>query len=320
MASLFSKMDRKFLINSDFINDFYQIIPDKVTEDNFILLVHLVSKACDHRTYWKEKCSICNETLINLKKIKTQMYNGVISKKDLQIINERLYWWRSYYKEVVSQYSKAKKYHNEALKYYNEFNNSLKEPLESAKTVQGEHIYEIAIKNKFSNKIKRFYFRSCEISNNALIYLKNECVEHWQELMKFDYEAYWNLSCIINQIGNPNIIIEIKEVKIPVDDILIDFSQFFNYRIGTLHPLKKMTYSEAVSDIEYNAGHGACKGFDEWLLKNLSKKYKTGSVDDTLWFIKTGLKKTFNWWRKYYDMYEKGVMIVEYSNIKRKLK
>lgn len=319
MASLFSKMDKKYSINSDFINDFHKIISDKITEENFILLVHLVSKACDYHAYWKEKCSICNETLINLKKIKTQIYNGAISKKDLQIINERLYWWRSYYKEVIAQYHKAKTYHNEALKYYNGFNNSLREPLDSAKTVKGEHVYEITIKNKFSNKIKRFYFRSCDISNNAyLTYLKNE-FKYWQDLMKFDYEAYWNLSCILNQVDNPNIAIEIKEVKVPTDNILIDFCQFFNYRIGTLHPLKKMTYSEAVSDIEYNAGSGACKGFDEWLLKNLSKKYRKTSVDETLWFIKRELKKTFNWWRKYYDMYEKGVMIVEYSKVKRKL-
>ena len=71
--------------------------------------------------------------------------------------------------------------------------------------------------------------------------------------------------------------------------------------------LQRYTYDEYKEQKEYNYGAGSVKGFKKWLATNLrdvlEHQYKGQEAYD---IVDCDLKRTYNWWNKFFEMYEKG--------------
>lgn len=82
------------------------------------------------------------------------------------------------------------------------------------------------------------------------------------------------------------------------------YSEYLNEK---LLENKRMELHDFISEYEYNAGKGECKGFKAWLCNNweytFAKRYPGRAAEDVISLD----KKTYNYWRKFFDMYEKGI-------------
>lgn len=276
-------------------------------------------EAAKNYFYWKENLKGINETLIDLKKAKTQHYlhkfHGEprpICSYNLQTINEKLYWWRSYYPKALSCYRDAKQDYLEAQKYCLDFANNESKRRVDAKDFKGKYCYRITCKHG-DNWTFVYYVRSSTDyldENNfkdEFEYDMELAVERFgDDLKKFNWNANWELNNTLKFYRSDDIKTTVDKIsEDQCGDVLVDFEEFHAWRKGeSVKEKERLNFYDYVKYKEYNGGPGVCKGFKTWLYSTfrdmLEKQYYGHEGMDV---IELYWKRTIHSWDRYFEMW-----------------
>lgn len=303
MNNLLSSDDRKHL-------------PNKVRRDN--VNSYTVYETCKCYEYWKKRLSEIEKDIVQTKERRTRLYKplpndwlGVISVVDLKnLTKEHLIFLRLLKQEVLQIYREAKfKY----LKMQEEFNHLTEAKSPLWRRVHGKILHKITITNKLDNKLHTTYYvklneTHCSFSGFVENYNIQQILENEKDDLKnYSFAAFYNLDQIIQFYKSEDFKVEIK----PVDDLvghsdIFDVVQYkaFKYVKGSLLDTH-LTYDEFKKTFEYNSGE-SLKGMKSWFCDNfknvLEKQFPGKNAVDVV--IYGNFKKTFESWKRYYDMWQ----------------
>ena len=275
--------------------------------------------------WWKERLALCNSTILNLKKGKTAHYSHIYAGADLpfgiyslQDINEKLYWWRSYYQIVKEAYDEAKHDYKLAQKYLAERLEVVNKASLDSRTVEGKHGYTILVKHESNDYVESFDIRLTRttktFTRTEFLELVTKVLADKDSLIKYSWNAYWNLKNIFEFSSNRFVKISIIPTYLSDEKVLIDFDRYEVFTKGGLPDTQRLTYDEYKAKKEAELGE-SIKGFKSWYADAhrdvLEKQYRGGEAYD---IVDCVLKKTYHYWDKFYKMYKEGVETIPRGN------
>lgn len=277
-------------------------------------------KCIEDYHYWKNKLKEVNEHLVNLKKGKTSQYllkyHGVplpVSIYDLHTLNEKLFWWRSYYQKALSCYYDAKRDYINAQTFYSRYLETKNADRENAKSSKGKYLYRVILKH---NVWTMTYFVRSDTDyldednfKDEFEYDMHLAVERFGDKLKeFNWNAFFELSNIHKFYQDGNITADIE--KVPESEctkLLLDFEEFHAWRNKEIPESKKrVTFEEFTTAKREELGNDACDHFGSFICEKygalLEKQYYGHAARDLVFSI----KKTQNYWQRWFDEFTKS--------------
>lgn len=283
---------------------------------------HLPNKMCKQTCrcyeYWKKRLSEIEKDIVQTKERRTRLYKplpndwlSVVSVVDLKnLTKEHLIFLRLLKQEVLQIYREAKfKY----LKKQEESNHLTEAKSPLWRRVHGKILHKITITNKIDNKLHTTYYvklneAHCSFSGFVENYNIQQTLEKEKDDLKnYSFAAFYSLDHIMKFYKSEDFKVEIKPSEDITDhSIVFDVVQYkaFKYVKGSLLDTH-LTYDEFKKDFEYNSGE-SLKGMKGWFCDNfknvLEKQFPGKNAFDV---VNYGyFKKTFESWKRYYDMWQ----------------
>ena len=284
---------------------------------------HLPSKmckfeACSCYEYWKKRLSEIEKDIVQTKERRTRLYKPLpndwlsfISVVDLKnLTKEHLIFLRLLKQEVLQIYKEAKfKY----LKMQEEFNHLTEAKSPLWRRVHGKILHKISVLRKDNDTVySTFYVKLNEAHCNFLGFVEDYNIQQIFEnekddLKNYSFVAFYDLNHIMEFYKSEDFKVEIEST----DDLvghsdIFDVVQYkaFKYVKGSLLDTH-LTYDKFKETFEYNSGE-SLKGMKGWFCDNfkniLEKQFPGQNAFDV---VNCGyFKKTFESWKRYYDMWQ----------------
>lgn len=284
---------------------------------------HLPNKMCKHETcrcyeYWKKRLSEIEKDIVQTKERRTRLYKplpndwlSVISVVDLKnLTKEHLIFLRLLKQEVLQIYKEAKfKY----LKMQEEFNHLTEAKSPLWRRVHGKILHKINVLRKSNDTVySTFYVKLNETHYSFSGFVENYNIQQVFEnekdtLKNYNFVAFYDLNQIMQFYKSEDFKVEIEPTNNPKGQPdIFDVVQYkaFKYVKGSLLDTH-LTYDKFKETFEYNSGE-SLKGMKGWFCDNfknvLEKQFPGKNAFDV---VNCGyFKKTFESWKRYYDMWQ----------------
>lgn len=302
MNNLLSSDDRKHL-------------PNKVRRD--VVNNYTVYETCKCYEYWKKRLSEIEKDIVQTKERRTRLHKplpddwtDIIIEELKNITKEHLIFLRLLKQEVLQIYKEAKFNY---LNMQKRFNHQTEAKFPLWRRVHGKILHKITVTNKLDNKLHAtFYVKlnetHCSFSGFVENYNIQQILENEKDDLKnYSFAAFYNLNQVMQFYKSEDFKVEIK----PTDDLvghsdIFDVVQYkaFKYVKGSLLDTH-LTYDEFKKTFEYNSGE-SLKGMKSWFCDNfknvIEKQFPKKNAVDVV--IYGNFKKTFESWKRYYDMWQ----------------
>jgi hypothetical protein len=193
------------------------------------------------------------------------------------------------------------------------FNHQIEAKSPLWKRVHGEILHKITILKKSNDTVHvTFYVKlneaHCSFSGFVENYNIQQIFENEKnDLKNYNFAAFYNLNQIMQFYKSEDFKVEIEPADAPAGHPdIFDVVQYkaFKYVKGSLLDIH-LTFDEFKKTFEYNSGE-SLKGMKDWFCDNfknvLKKQFPRKNAVDVV--IYGNFKKTFESWKRYYDMWQ----------------
>ncbi len=287
-------------------------LPNKVCRNS--VNNYTVYETCKCYEYWKKRLSEIEKDIVLTKERRTRLY-----RKDLpelycdpaplkDFTKEHLAFLRLLKQSVLQIYEEAKFNYLDMQK---RFNHQTEEESPFWRSVHGKILHKITVLHESKVHVT-FYVKLNETHCNFSDFVENYNIQQIFEnekddLKNYSFAAFYNLNQIMQFYKSEDFKVEIAPDEAPAGHPdIFDVVQYkaFKYVKGSLLDTH-LTYDEFKRTFEYNSGE-SLKGMKEWFVENfkniLEKQFPGKNTFDVVNY--GDVKKTFESWKRYYDMWQ----------------